>query len=49
MFRVIRLTEMFGFGFEFSRSDFTDYAWWEFELHITFAVWYMTWTVNRHV
>ena len=49
MFRVIRLREMFGFGFDIARTDYNEYSWWEFELHVTFMVWYTIITVNRHV
>jgi len=40
---------MFGLGIELSRTDYNEYKWWEFELRLTFVVWYITVTVNHNV
>ena len=48
-FTFMTLDRMWGIAIDIARDDFTEYAWWEFELHLTFYKWHMTVRINKHV
>ena len=48
-FTACTISEMREFGIAFTRIEFNEYMWWEFELVLTFWKWSLTVRINSHV